>query len=180
MNNAMLAIILSMKDGASEGLNNFNNNTKKNIASLREMRMGLMALGTTLTSAGSLLNRLDNDMAKSAGGALVWAGSIIATVGGILQMIRYLPGLIAQLRSLAVIQAILNSLAGPGGWAKLAVGAAIAGGAVYGMNKVMSSNATPQKTTIENKIYLDSRQLGSSVKKDIILQQQRNSTSGIR
>jgi hypothetical protein len=107
----------------------------------------------------------------------MYVGALMTAFSTAVQFVRSIQRVTAALKGQAVMQALVNALTGPGGWAKLAVGGALAFGAVAGIN-AMTKNE--QKVTIENKIQIDGKQLGTAAKREIILNQQRNNTSGIK
>jgi hypothetical protein len=156
---------------------------------LTQMRMGVMAMGTALTATGSLLNRLDNQFAKTTGNALMFAGATITTISGVMQMIAYLPKLTGELKKLAIMQGVVSALSGPAGWGKLAIGGLIGAGtvgAIMGVSKLSSSSnssvasASKSNQPVNIVISGDARKMGISARQETYKYQDRNSSSGIR
>jgi hypothetical protein len=126
---------------------------------------------------GMMARQSETAIGKNVGTTLMYVGALMTAFSSAVQFVRSIQQVTAALKGQAVMQALVNALTGPGGWAKLAVGGALAFGAVAGIN-AMTKNE--QKVTIENKIQIDGKQLGTAAKREIILNQQRNNTSGIK
>jgi hypothetical protein len=88
--------------------------------------------------------------------------------------------MIDALKKLQMAQILTQALSGPTGWATLGIGLGVAAGATAGVIAYNKSQEKTTKVTIENKTYIDSWQVSRSVRRDIILDQNRNTTSGVK
>ena len=126
-------MVLRMRDEASTQMNNFAGTTEQATIASLDLQMTLTAVGGALTAVGALLNQVDDPAAKMAATFLMTGGAIMTTVSAIIAMLPYIRTLIANLRALAITQAIVKALSGPVGWAQLGIGLAIAGAATAGI-----------------------------------------------
>ncbi len=136
---AIIAIVAKMRDEASPKMKNLGETTKTTNTNLKDLKLGLVAVGSAFTSVGSLINRIDNPTAKLAADFLLTAGAIASTAGAIITMIPVIKSLITWLRSLALVQTLVKALSGPAGWAQLAIGLGVAGAAFAGTTALMNS-----------------------------------------
>ena len=173
---------------------------------VRELGMGLGFLGASFLSMGVMLKSSQNTMGQSVGNILVMVGGMMSAVSASVQFISAIAKMASALKVLNLQLIITQALSGPAGWAILGVGAMVAIGATAGITAISRSQpkaplgaeigttrglgttaVMPQREqtgeqhiTIENKINLDGRQIGESVRQQIFLAQQRNNTSGIK
>jgi hypothetical protein len=150
-NEAAITIIGRMRDEISDKMGKVSTTTKTTDLTMREFKMSLMAVGSALTATGSLINRIDNPLAKTAATWLLTAGAIISTTSAIFYMIPQIKALITMLRGLAVIQTIVKALSGPIGWAQVGIGLGIAAAgtaAIYGMTRGMGGGNAQGGQTI--------------------------------
>ena len=130
---AAVAVVMRMRDEASADLVNLGGTMAQTEAKAFQMNLALTSIGASLTAVGSLVNQLDNPIAKMGATFLMTAGAMMTTVSAIIQMLPYLRSLVTMLRSVAVAQAIVAALTGPVGWAKIGIGLAVAGAATAGI-----------------------------------------------
>lgn len=126
-------MVLRMRDEASAQMTNFSATTEQATMASLDLQMTLTAVGGALTAVGALINQIDDPTAKLAATFLMTGGAIMTTVSAIIAMLPYIRTLIANLRALAITQAIVKALSGPVGWAQLGIGLAIAGAATAGI-----------------------------------------------
>jgi hypothetical protein len=91
------------------------------------------------------------------GGIVNAIGPWILGIGGVIAVYKVLT---ETLKGLAVAQAVIAALQGPGGWVKLAAAVAIGGGAVLGLNMALKGTQT-QTSDAE----LEARKLAESLKR---------------
>ena len=181
MNEASLAIILTAQDQATPQLKNFSTTLTSNKAAIRELAMGVSYLGMTFLGLGIALEKSNNAFGQSVGQMLIMVGSIMSAIGAAAQFVSAVAKMVNALKILNIQQIITQALMGPAGWITLGVGAAVATAAVAGtVAYSRAETKSEQKVTIENKIYLDSKQIAGPVRKQFVLNQQQNATSGIR
>src|SRR3989304_6540676 len=149
MNESMnVEVLLSMQDNATPQLQNFNRELQtglvQNKSALREMPAGVGYLGSAFLGMGISLKSSNNEAAKAAGGMLTMVGGMMTAVSAAVGFISAIAKMTSALQKLNIVQIIANALSGPGGWAKLAVGAAVAGGAIYGMTKLSQAGGAAQ------------------------------------
>jgi len=138
---AVLAITARMRDDASAKMQNLGKTMQEQQKQALNLHLALTTVGTAMTAMGSLANRLDNPLAKLASTFLLTGGAIFSTTSAILQMIPQISKLITWLRGLAIAQAVVSALSGPGGIATLGVGLAVAAGATAGVYALTRTNA---------------------------------------
>jgi hypothetical protein len=192
-NEAAVTLIMRMRDEASPEMKKFAGTTQTAALESFRFNLALSAIGGALTSLGALVGKADSPAAKLASTFLITGGAIFQTTAAIIHMIPYIQQMITWLRSLAVAQALVKALQGPIGL--IGVGAAIgAAGAVAvvasqgsrsaGTSRPMTtstrSSSGSSKVVIENKTILDGRQIGLSTRREIILDGDRNGTSGVK
>jgi hypothetical protein len=132
-NEATVTIVAKMRDEATEEMAELGQTTAQTTQEAFNFQLALTAAGSALTAVGSLINQIDNPMAKMGANFLMITGAVMSTSAAILVMIPYIKQLITWLRALAVVQTIVAALTGPLGWARIAAGLAIAGGAAAGI-----------------------------------------------
>jgi len=107
----------------------------------------LQAAAEALTSMASWMSNLDATTVENTAKVLAFA----AAFGAVLKLFPLIVGgiksIIATLRALTAAQAIASAFAGPAGWAKLAIGAAAAATAVYGVEKAFDAVTDTAKQT---------------------------------
>lgn len=150
-----------------------------------DLTTGTTYLGTALLGMGIALERSNNSLARNAGNMLTMVGGILSSVAALAHMTQALTYVTAALQRLNVAQAIANALSGPAGWAKLAVGAAVAGGAVYGISKLAGGGggdnqaAAPVQVNVYGSVVTQ-RQLVDEIHEGLLQRQNRTVTSGLR
>jgi hypothetical protein len=184
-----IEVMLSMQDTATPVLKGFNSELQEGLArsksSLRELGMGVGFLGSAFLGMGVSLKASNDETAKAAGNMLFMVGGIMTAVSSTVQFVGAIARMTSALQKLNITQIIANALAGPGGWAKLAIGAAVAGATIYGVTK-MSQGISPAdnvpKTTVVQHIagsVVTERQLSDNVQRGLLQKKGRNSTTGI-
>lgn len=179
-NEAGVTVVLRMRDEASAQMEHFGDTTQQaQIASL-QMNMALTAMGSAFTAVGSLVGQLDNPVADMAANFLMTAGAIMTTTSAVIMMLPYLRQLTAQLRNVAIAQAVVRALSGPVGW----IGLGLAAGAGVGIAlATRGGGGASQVTVVNNNIQgsvITERELGDITRREIIKAQERNATSGIK
>jgi len=191
MNESMnVEVLLSMQDNATPQLQNFNRELQtglvQNKSALREMTAGVGYLGSAFLGMGISLKSSNNEAAKAAGGMLTMVGGMMTAVSAAVGFISAIAKMTSALQKLNIVQIIANALSGPGGWAKLAVGAAVAGGAIYGMTKLSQAGGAAQAAppTVVNQYIagsvLSQRELADSAHKGLLYKQGQNYNTGLR
>jgi hypothetical protein len=150
-----------------------------NRTALRQLASGMTMVGTTALTMGIALKSSKNEMVSGIGNTVMMAGALMTAVGSSVQFISAISKMVAALKSLAISEAIVKAFQGPTGWVALGVGAAVAGGAVAGIN-AMSKSETKANITINNQIKLDGKQITQAVRTQTVVIQQQNNTSGYR
>jgi hypothetical protein len=179
MADSALNLVIDVKDNASPKLNNLTNTLMDNKMQMRQLAMGASYLGMSFVAMGVALDKMDSPLTKTAGNLLTTVGGIMAFIGTASHFIYAITSITKALQGMAIMQGITSALSGPAGWAKLGVGLAVAGGAAYGISRLASS-ASSGNVTIQNHVNLDGKQIYQSTKRNIILNQQQNRTSGIQ
>lgn len=216
MNEATLGILLTLKDDATGQLKTFQGQLRttgaeaqqmgpkvtqpmntigetlvKNKQAFRELAMGVGFLGSTFIALGAQMRMSDSEGVKSIGTTIMYAGAIMSAASASVHLISSISKIISALKALQIQQIITQALAGPAGWAALAGGLAIAGGAVYGVSRMQAAEARvtraeakPGGTTVNQYIQGNvwtERQLIDSAQRGLIIKSQRNAnTTGIR
>ncbi|MBU1621826.1 MAG: hypothetical protein KKF27_20790 [Gammaproteobacteria bacterium] len=142
MNEAGLAVVVSMRDEASAKMQNFGRTVQQTQINALQMQVAIVAVGSALGQMSSLLSAIDNPLAKTAGRFLNIAAYMIQTSVAMVLIIPKIKDMIVWLRQLAAAQAVVAALSGPAGWAALGVAAAVGAGAYFGL-KAMSASSTP-------------------------------------
>jgi len=168
---AIVTIVARMRDEASPKMSQLGKTTETSQMTMANFRMTLVAVGSALTAVGSLLGKMDNPAAKMASNFLLISGAMTSTVGAIFNMIPMIRQLITWLRTLAITQAIVKSLAGPVGWAQLGIGLGVAAAATAGIVAATGGFGGKQGATIVNinaqaftGSRADARKFGSQIK----------------
>lgn len=184
MNEATLGILITAQDQATPKLQGLQNTLTSNRTAIRELAMGVSYLGTTFLGLGIALQRSNSTMAQSIGNTAIMVGAVMSAIGASAQFVSAIARMVHALKVLNIQQIITQALSGPMGWATLLGGAAIAGGTIAGVAAYSRSQTKAEKqTTVNVKVQgsvVTTRQLGDEVRKQIILNQQRNVTSGIK
>ena len=181
MADSQLRILMTLKDEASAKMGSFSRQLKEQERAWRSVSLTLTATGGAMTSVGVLLNKLNNDTANQVSNFLIWGGAVASTMGSIIRLLPVLANLARQLKQLAIAQALLKAFSGPVGWIGLGVGVAAITGTMLTLRSSGATERRPaQRIVIENKTILDGRQIGIATRREILLDQERNSTSGFR
>ena len=122
MAEAEVAIVARMRDEATPKLKQMGQQVQQTQMSADNLKMTLTATGAAMSAVGALIARMDSPMAKAASNFFIIGGAILTTTSAIMQMLPMLTQLIASLRSLAIVQAVLQAFSGPGGWIALGIG----------------------------------------------------------
>ena len=94
---------------------------------------------------------------ETIGGIAKAIGPWIIGIGGVIVVYK---ALIDVLKGVAVAQAVIAALQGPGGWIKLAAAVAITGGSILGLNAALKSTQTET-----NNAEVEARKLAESLKR---------------
>lgn len=217
MNDTTLEVLLEMQDNATPQLQAFGAQVQtvtaetqqmgprvtaplsdigttlaNNRRAIRELASGVMYLGGSFLAMGVSMQMSNNQAMKSAGSMLTLVGGVMATVGASVQFIGAISRMIDALKKLQIAEIIAKAFSGPAGWAMLAAGGAIAGGAVYGLSryqgaetKVAKAEAKSAQTSITVHQHIagsvvTERQLTDNVQKGLLLKGQRSYTTGVR
>lgn len=181
MDEASILIIARMRDEASAEMSGLGTTTRRTQSDMQTFRMTMLTVGSALTSVGALIGRIDSPQAKMASNFFLIAGAVAHTASALTRIIPTITKLTASLRSLALIQSIVSALSGPAGWALLGAGV-IAGG--IGTAAIMRSSGSSATTNVTNYniggSIVTEREVGQLSRREIIKDQGRNSSSGIR
>jgi hypothetical protein len=179
MDEAVYVIVMRMKDEASDKIQNTGKVTERTGNQFREFKLTLLAVGSAMTSMGSLLGKIDSPLTKTLSNFLLTAGAIMSTVSAIGYAIPAITKMVAAIQQLNIVSAIQKALSGPAGWIALGAGAAVAGAAVYGISQAGQQPArTP--VTVNVPMYLDRQVVGRSSQTFLLENQDRNGTSGVK
>jgi len=184
MNEAGLAVVVSMRDNASGPMRQFGKTVEQTRMSAMELKMAGMAVASVMMNLSQVLGRVDDPTAKAAARFLSISGNVIQTGVAMSLMIPRIAGLITWLKQLNVTLAITQALSGPKGWIALG-GAVVAAGAVVAISRSGQGQpqAVSQTTIINNNIagsVITEQELGELSRKQIIKTQGRSGTSGIK
>lgn len=129
MNEAAVTIVTRMRDEASQKMKGMGQTMQNTQQQAFQFNLMLTTLGSAMSALGGLLGQIDSPLAKQAQKWFAIGAAVFLSISAISQVINIMKPLIATLRQLAVVQAIVQALSGPGGWLTLGVGLALAGGA---------------------------------------------------
>jgi hypothetical protein len=204
-----IEVLLTMKDEATPVANAFNQTiaqTKSSIGGLggtsapmtglketllanksamRELSMGAMFLGTSMVGMGAAMSASNNQAAKSAGNILMMVGGIMSAVASAGQFISAITRMTSAINKMNIAQIFANALAGPGGWAKIALGVGIAGAAAYGISKAtstVSARESKASVTVNQHIagsVVSEREVVDLAHKGLLVKQDRSYSTGI-
>lgn len=73
-------------------------------------------------------------------GAALLATFAVSTISAIASTVKTIASLVTVLRSAAAAAVVFLAVSGPAGWAAVAAGVVAAGGAIYGLNKLLDDN----------------------------------------
>jgi hypothetical protein len=132
---------------ATQKLGGFTAAVKRNQTAVSELASGGLYLGASMLAMGAAMKSSSNEMAQMAGNTLTAVGGIFAFVGSTTMFIFSVSKMVESLKTLALWQTITSALAGPAGWAKLAIGAAVVGAGVYGISQLTKDSAAPARST---------------------------------
>ena len=175
---ASVVIVARMRDEASVGMQKLGATTQKTQFTMQELSSTLTATGSAMAAVGALMSQMDSPMAKTASKFLMIGGAILTTSSAIMTMLPLITKLTASLRSMAIAQTLVHALSGPVGWALL--GGAVVGG---GIGIASMSRGSQGNTSVINNIQgsvITEREVGEITRREIIKNQDRNSSSGIK
>lgn len=114
-------------------------------------------LSVRLANLAVWFKQIDRSALHSAANMAKWVVSIGAAVALAPKIVGAIKKIIDALKALAKGQAIVQALAGPAGWATLAVGIGIAAGAAYGLEKAFGQLNEEMVATAENSDELQAK-----------------------
>ena len=174
---AQLRILITAQNNATPKLKETNNALIDSKMAIRELAMGTTMLGASFMAMGVALKGTNTALGNSVGQTIMMAGAIMTAIGSSVQFISAIAKTVDALKKLATMEAIVKAFQGPTGWAILGVSAAVAVGSVAAIN---SMNKNEQKATVNVNITNDPSKVSQMVRRDIILNQKQNNTSGIK
>ena len=181
MEGATLNVLLTATDNASPALKGFGSTLADNKMAIRELAMGTMMLGASFMAMGVALKGSNSELGKTVGQTLMMVGSIMTAIGGTVQFISAISKTIHALQVLAASEAVVQALTNP---LFLLLGIGAAAGIVAGISAMNKGETkATSNVTINNHIQgsvVTEKQWSDLVRKQIILTQQRNNTSGIK
>ena len=212
MNETNMQVILEMRDNASPQLRAFGDTVKQTATTVRtssttmgdsiggvsnqlvnnkqafmEMSSGVRYMGTTFLALGVAMSTSNNETLKGIGNMVMMTGAIMTVVGSAAGFIGAIGQMVNALKALRVAQILTQAFSGPAGWATLAIGAGVAGAAVYGASRMSSGpTANPnaqQNITINQHIagsVVSERRLTDNVQKGLLLKGSRSGSTGIK
>jgi len=163
MNEAGVAVVVSMRDEASAKMQNFGKTMGQTRVEAINFRVAILAVGGVLSQTASLLGQLDDPMAKAASGFLRMSGYAIMTVSSIMLVIPKIKDLITWLQSLAAMQAVVAALSGPVGWASLGIAAAVGAGAYFGTKALTTPKPEPPGLSVYGKQIVEAAQINVKI-----------------
>lgn len=181
-----IEVLVSMQDTASAGIQSLNSNLMASKSAIRELAMGTAYLGSAFLGMSVAMKNSNNASLQGVGNMLAMVGGIMTAVGSAAHFISAITKMTSALQKLNIAQVIANALSGPGGWAKLAIGGAVAGAAVYGVTKLMSKSggtAATNQTVINQHIagsVVTQRELTDNIQRGLILKADRSGSTGIK
>jgi hypothetical protein len=137
--NVSVVMTMTGSEVATQKMGGFTAAVKANQTAVSELASGALFLGTSFLAMGASLSQSSNEMAKTLGSTMSMIGGVFAFVGSATMFIFSVAKMTESLKQLALWQTITSALSGPAGWAKLAVGVAVAGGAAYGISRLAAS-----------------------------------------
>ena len=177
-----LSVIIKADDQFTPTLKRVNTSLRTNMAAVRQLGYGVTYLGASFLAMGFALKQTNSALGQSVGNTLMMVGAIATAIGQSFQFIAAIGKMVVALRTLATWQIITKALSGPWGWAALAGGAAVAGLTIAAStSKVVEKSTTraESKPIIINN-YIDGKKTSGVVRTNIIAEQSRNGTSGIK
>ena len=145
---AAVNIVLKMRDEATPQMQKFGQTMQTTTTQSLEMSVGLVAIGGAMTALGSLLNQIDNPMAKTAANFLTIAGGVLQTVVAIKLALPLIAQLTTALLAQAAVRSFLAALSGIG-IARVIGAVAITGVAVAGIAAATGAFSQPSRQVIE-------------------------------
>jgi hypothetical protein len=103
------------------------------------LRPALTAVTSAISAVVSWMENLTSGQRAAISSVLTWTAGIAAAVLIVPKLISAISAVITVIKALTTAQIVQQALSGPAGWAALAAGAAVAAGAVYGLNKYFQS-----------------------------------------
>ncbi len=173
-----VSILVSMQDQATPQMANLGKVLTQNRAAFRELAMGVSMLGISFMSMGVALKQVNNPLVQTIGSTLTMAGAVMTAIGTTVQFISAISRTVDALKKLAVAEAVVKAFQGPAGWVTLGIGTAVAVGAVAGIKAMTKTENITINNHIQGSVVTD-KQIAETVRKQVVLTQQRNATSGI-
>ncbi|MCK9599853.1 MAG: hypothetical protein M0R06_12490 [Sphaerochaeta sp.] len=167
---AIVTIVMKMRDEATKELQKFGANVVKNRQALQQLATGATTVGVSFIALGSVLKDINNPLAQTVGGVLSLVGGILAFIGTAGMFISAIGKIIAAMRSLAIIQTIVKALSGPVGWAQIGIGLAVAGAAtagIYAMTRGSGGGGGGGGVTINTAAVMGNQQQARQLAHDI-------------
>jgi hypothetical protein len=152
---------------------------------MRELTMGDTFLGSSMLGMGAAMSVSNDKTAKSAGNMLMMVGGIMTAVGSAAHFVSAITSMTKALNTMNIAQLFANALAGPGGWAKIALGVGIAGAAAYGISKATSTvSAKEEKASVTVNQHIagsvvSEREVVDLAHKGLLVKQDRSYSTGI-
>jgi len=171
--------------GTTAPLGGLKESLLSNKSAMRELSTGAMFLGSTIWGMSAALQQSNNQTAKSAGNIMSMVGGIMVAVGSAAHFVSAITSMTKALNKMNIAQLFANALAGPGGWAKIAVGVGIAGAAAYGISKATSSVSAKEgkaSVTVNQHIagsVVSEREVVDLAHKGLLVKQDRSYSTGI-
>ena len=178
-------VIVSMQDNASAGIASLTGNLVASRSAIRELAAGTSYLGSAFLGMSVAMKSSNNAALQGVSNIFAMIGGIGSAIGASVGFISAIGKMTHALQAMNIAQIIANALSGPGGWAKLAIGAGVAGAAIYGTTKMMQSAAEPKAstTTVNNYVagsIVTQRELIDTTQKGLLNKQDRSFSTGIR
>jgi vacuolar-type H+-ATPase subunit I/STV1 len=177
-----LSVIIKANDQFTPTLKKVNTSLRTNMAAVRQLGYGITYLGTSFLAMGFALKQSNSALGQTVGNMMMTVGAIATAIGSSFQFIAAIGKMVNALRTLATWQMITKALSGPWGWAALAGAVAVAGVSISATNKKVAETTTSKSKVspviINN--FIDGKKVSGVVRTNIIADQNRNGTSGIR
>lgn len=179
MEQSTLGVALQMTgDNVTPQLKGLGTTLSDNKMAIRELSMGTMMLGASFMAVGVALKGTNSALGQSVGQTLMMVGSIMTAIGSTVQFISAIAKTVHALQTLAASEAVVQALTNP---LFLLLGLAAGAGIIAGISALNKGETkSSQKITIDNKINIDGKQMAAVVRKEIVVNQQQNNTSGIK
>jgi len=178
-----LSVVIRADDQFTPTLKKVNTSLRTNMAAVRQLGYGVTYLGTSFMAMGFALKQTNSALGQSVGNTLMMVGAIATAIGQSFQFIAAIGKMVVALRTLATWQIITKALSGPWGWAALAGGVAVAGVTIAATNQKVATSSSKTTPTVNVTVMgsvVTENQLAETIRKKFVIDQQRNSTSGIK